>query len=334
MKSDKLREHFDNLRAAEKFESRTKWGFLEVLFTWLGLCILLVSCASGTAKQSPLAEQQPQSPQAPEEQTAPEAPAPSPEQIAQTSKNALPVQTDMSNGAEKLGENGRYAIDMDGQGWVFRSDLSTPGDWQFINRERIGEDTRFNYRFEEPGSWTFYYDRQSLSDGSADRRSKTIELGENGFIQVVDAVLRDGFTDAVNGQSGLEGMASEDKQPAMRDAVAEKSSQAILALLPDYMKNNPSPELLEAAFAVLDGEEGAESGSISILETLLRLDSAAGDLWLYRLASLLEKPGGSRDLPRALKLYQQLTEDWPFSKWRESAEERITWLKRHYFLIR
>ncbi|OQX29957.1 MAG: hypothetical protein B0D92_00975 [Spirochaeta sp. LUC14_002_19_P3] len=25
-----LREHFDNLRAAEKFESRTKWGFLEV----------------------------------------------------------------------------------------------------------------------------------------------------------------------------------------------------------------------------------------------------------------------------------------------------------------
>ncbi|OQX29747.1 MAG: hypothetical protein B0D92_02125, partial [Spirochaeta sp. LUC14_002_19_P3] len=26
----KLREHFDKLRAAEKFESRTKWGFLEV----------------------------------------------------------------------------------------------------------------------------------------------------------------------------------------------------------------------------------------------------------------------------------------------------------------
>ncbi|OQX28492.1 MAG: hypothetical protein B0D92_08640 [Spirochaeta sp. LUC14_002_19_P3] len=27
MKNDKLREHFDNLRAAEKFESRTKWVF-------------------------------------------------------------------------------------------------------------------------------------------------------------------------------------------------------------------------------------------------------------------------------------------------------------------
>ncbi len=35
----KLREHFDNAVAAEKFESRTKWGFLEVPFRKLKFCL-------------------------------------------------------------------------------------------------------------------------------------------------------------------------------------------------------------------------------------------------------------------------------------------------------
>ena len=87
---------------------------------------------------------------------------------------------------------GEISILQEGQGWIFRSDLSTPGSWSFIGREREGNSTRFRFLFIEPGNWNLVFDRQDLSMGKNERQERRIvvdggKILDNAFLNEAES---------------------------------------------------------------------------------------------------------------------------------------------------
>lgn len=118
-------------------------------------------------------------------------------------------------------------------------------------------------------------------------------------------------------------------------ASASGSIKPLITWLPAYIKDGPEIDTLAAALKVFETQAGYDRQIMAILDILAGMDQSDRlPEWLYLQASILEKPGPDRDLDRAAMLYQQVITQWPLSSWRDLSEERLTWLKRHYFRVR
>ena len=263
---------------------------------------------------------------------------------------------------------GEFTITLEGLGWIFRSDRSTPGSWRFLERELDGNSTHFRFMFTETGNWNLVFERQDLSSGGSENVVRTVMVGEddgrpridNGPIpefsenpipgtMPMDAEARNEaaiiaadeghFGEAIeyweqdasrNDEAGRRARAS-----LMKNAARSGSIGPLITWLPKYIEDGPDPDILALVLEVFDEQAGYDSQSLLILEEL----TASGEgirraEWLYRLASYLEKPGEDRDLDRSAALYQNVINGWPLTEWRDLSEERLLWLQRHYFRIR
>ena len=243
-----------------------------------------------------------------------------------------------------LEQPGEISLLMEGRGWIFRSDLSTSGNWQFIDRKREGHSTRFQFDFPEPGTWDLYFDRQDLSGGNSERQIRRIIVG--GSISDTSTVTDSDIIDMDNTVSGSiedlkEKAAAQTEEGARaREAIMQYASAngnipLLLDWLPPYLKDRGNPDTLDAALTVLEPNPGYDNEIIQLLERLLEFESDKNSSkWLFNMASRLEKPGEYRNLSRSVSLYKKIIENWPHSQWYEDAENRLNWLNRHYFRIR
>jgi hypothetical protein len=262
---------------------------------------------------------------------------------------------------------GEFSVVLDGPGWVFRSDLSTPGAWRFLARERDGESTRFRFIFDRTGRWEMVFERQDLSSGGSERATRSVVVGEDGGPSVSLGPLPQGEETAIPGTlpespderhlaaetavaQGQIGEALELwEQDASRDDADGKRARSAIMFhaaetgavgplinwLPQYLSDGPDPEVLSATLETFENQAGYLEQKIDILESLLGMKEEGNRAeWLYRLASYLEQPGVGRNLDRAAALYSEVIEDWPLTVWRDLSEERLNWLKRYYFRIR
>ena len=267
-----------------------------------------------------------------------------------------------------LDNPGEFTITMEGQGWIFRSDRSTPGSWRFMERQLNGNSTNFRFMFSEPGSWNLVFQRQDLSSGGSEEAIRKVVVGSEDGVPRMDngpppqlsenAIPGDLPADADSrntaaGEAQAEGRLDDALKywevDARRDdaagkraraaivenAVATNSVNPLITWLPLYLKDNPDNDVLAGAVDVFEAQAGYDEQSLQILEVLAASDN--GDRkpeWLYRLALSLEKPGEYRDLDRSASLYQEVITRWPLSSWRDKSEERLLWLQRHYFRVR
>ncbi|MDF1567758.1 MAG: hypothetical protein P1P77_07030 [Spirochaetaceae bacterium] len=262
---------------------------------------------------------------------------------------------------------GEFSVVLDGPGWVFRSDLSTPGAWRFLGRERDGESTRFRFLFDRTGRWEMVFERQDLSSGGSERATRSVVVGEDGGPSVSLGPLPQGEETAIPGtlpespherylaaenavDQGRIGEAIElwEQDASRGDAEGKRARSAIMFhaagagavgplinWLPQYLSDGPDPEVLSATLEVFENQAGYLEQKIDILETLLGMKEEGNRAeWLYRLANYLEQPGEGRNLDRAAALYGEVIEEWPLTVWRDLSEERLNWLKRYYFRIR
>ncbi len=263
---------------------------------------------------------------------------------------------------------GEFTITIEGLGWIFRSDRSTPGSWRFLERELDGNSTHFRFMFTETGNWNLVFERQDLSSGGSEKVVRTVMVDEdddrpridNGPIpetsenpipgtMPTDAEARneaaiiaadeERFGEAIeyweqdasrNDEAGRRARAS-----LMKNAARSGSIGPLITWLPKYIEDGPDPDILAVVLKVFDEQAGYDSQSLLILEELTASDEGTRRAeWLYRLASYLEKPGEDRDLDRSAALYQNVINGWPLTEWRDLSEERLLWLQRHYFRIR
>lgn len=263
---------------------------------------------------------------------------------------------------------GEFTITLEGLGWIFRSDRSTPGSWRFLERELDGNSTHFRFMFTETGNWNLVFERQDLSSGGSEKVVRNVMVGEdNGRPRIdkgpipetsenpipgtmpMDAETRNEaaiiaadkgrFGEAIeyweqdasrNDEAGRRARAS-----LMKNAARSGTIGPLITWLPKYIEDGPDPDILAVVLEVFDEQAGYDDQSLLILEEL----TASGEgtrraEWLYRLASYLEKPGEDRDLDRSAALYQNVINGWPLTEWRDLSEERLLWLQRHYFRIR
>ena len=263
---------------------------------------------------------------------------------------------------------GEFTITMEGLGWIFRSDRSTPGSWRFMERTLNGNSTNFRFMFTEPGSWNLVFQRQDLSSGGSEEALRKVVVGsEDGIARMDNGPPPEPSENAISGilpgdadsRNTAAGVAQAEGRPedamkywevdAHRDdeagkraraslvenAVATESVNPLITWLPRYLKDNPDNSVLAGALDIFFSFSCYDEQCIEILEILAVSDN--GDRkpeWLYRLASYLEKPGENRDLDRSASLYQEVINRWPLSSWRDKSEERLLWLQRHYFRVR
>lgn len=107
---------------------------------------------------------------------------------------------------------------------------------------------------------------------------------------------------------------------------AEEALRAAGEFGPDYLRR-------AAAITESAGQFARTAAYYEELIGSASRDSGLDSIY-FRLATILAQPGPSRDLPRALSLYQTIVDVYPLSAhWEESAAE-IAYLKRHFFDIR
>ncbi len=263
---------------------------------------------------------------------------------------------------------GEFTISLEGSGWIFRSDRSSPGSWRFLERRIEGNSTAFRFIFTESGNWNLVFERQDLSSGGSENAVRNVMVGEDGgetfinngpFPEPVDSPIPGIMpTDAAsrndaaitaadegriaeameywehdadrNDEAGIRARAS-----LMEHAARSGSITALLTWLPEFLNDNPDPEILAEVLDVFEGQAGYEEPGKSVLEKLAETDEGLRrPEWLYRLAFYLEQPGENRDLDQSAAIYQEVITNWPLSNWRDKSEERLLWLQRHYFRVR
>ncbi len=302
-------------------------------------------------------------PSAPQASPKPREPQSSPK--PQADSLPFPVPDDMVAGRQIDGP-GEIVILLEGSGWVFRSDLSTPGNWRFLSRKREGQSTRFDYYFPDKGHWNLVFTRQNLSSGEDDAAVRKVQVGP----APVDAgppVPPSGAETAVSGEALTSAEkryraaqeASEAGNPrdaialweedasssgpagrrarlaVVKEALAVSGPATLVKWLEPCIRDGAGPEVLAAALELLESQAGYPEATMTVLEALSRWDGHPDSpQWLYRLARKLEEPGENRNLDRALAIYRQIVNNWPFTRWRDLSEERILWLQQHYYRVR
>ncbi len=277
----------------------------------------------------------------------------------------FPVPDDMVAGRQIDGP-GEIVILLEGSGWVFRSDLSTPGNWRFLSRKREGESTRFDYYFPDKGHWNLVFTRQNLSSGEDDAAVRKVQVGpapvdagapappsgaetavsvealtsaEKRYRAAQEASEAGNPRDAIalwEEDASSSGPAGRRARLAIvKEALAVSDPATLVKWLEPCIRDGAGPEVLAAALELLESQAGYPEATMTVLEALSRWDGHPDSpQWLYRLARKLEEPGENRNLDKALAIYRQIVKNWPFTRWSDLSEERILWLQQHYYRVR
>ena len=256
---------------------------------------------------------------------------------------------------------GEISLLLDGPGWIFRSDLSSPGPWRFTERKIVENATQFRFLFPESGQWLLIFERQNLGTGITERAERRIVVGQDQ--EYSSASLTNSTLNSISGEplnqaiaarqaeregkigqaihlwESLAGRQDESGTEARAAIMSLASShgdvKSILTWLTRHINDGPNKDILVQSAELLDEQGGYETERLRILEYLVNMgnDNRLAQ-WNYELAQILEQPGPTRDLDRAMNIYTQITERWPLSSWRDLSLSRIQWLQRHYFRIR
>lgn len=113
------------------------------------------------------------------------------------------------------------------------------------------------------------------------------------------------------------------------DAASAAASSTMPAPLPD--PNSPEGMLLAAKNEL---GAGRIQSAIDQLDRLLARYPAGSDDVFYTYALALEQNGPLKDIRRAYSYYKKVCDEYPDSQLWDKANERVSYIERHYFEIR
>lgn len=241
-----------------------------------------------------------------------------------------------TSGERRVNPGRPFEVALPGRGWVY---LGGGDELQFLDRTTREGDVVFSFRGPAvdaaPGEpTTLEFESQDLATGRRTRHEERVLVAEGGDsgsgrnTGPADAnAAGEGANNAgEDAESGEEveaagaGEGTADEDPAGAGGVPADLSQA------DYEELLVRVDGLEAA--------GEHREAVEILEAMRREGIGRDDELIMRLAQLYESEWSGRNLPQARELYYRLVDNYPFSRWRRPARERIEYLNRHFFHIR
>ncbi|MFO8043970.1 MAG: hypothetical protein R6U25_12265 [Alkalispirochaeta sp.] len=229
-----------------------------------------------------------------------------------------------TSGERRVDPGQPFEVALPGRGWVY---LGGGDELQFLDRTTQEGDVVFSFRgpAADTGSTeptTLEFESQDLATGRRTRHEERVLVAEGGdSASAGDGRQPEGNAAGEDADAAGAGGASEEEAAAVgAGGVPTDLAQA------DYAELLARVDDLEAA--------GDHQGAVDLLEAMRREGMGRDDELIMRLAQLYESEWSGRDLPHARELYHRVVDNYPLSRWRGPARERIEYLNRHFFHIR
>jgi hypothetical protein len=219
-------------------------------------------------------------------------------------------------------EGDRFRVALTGSGWIY---LGGGGALQFLDRTTEGEQVVFTFRVpstaadgdvadDEPAA-VLEFEMQDLATGRRTRHEERILVADQDG---------DGGSDSAN-------VVDSPMETTATGSVATEEQSAAGAMV------GPTEEAsAEDLFRHVDELEASAEyeAAVAVLESMRRDATGRQDVVTFRMAEVYEAEWEGRDLLLARNLYRSVIENYPLSRWRRQARERIEYLNRHFFHIR
>lgn len=114
-------------------------------------------------------------------------------------------------------------------------------------------------------------------------------------------------------------------------AATQAGATTTYAAVPVSSLTTPEAALAQARSAVAAGQA---QGALDALDRLIALAPAGTDEACLLYGQALELNGPTKDIKRAYSYYKRLRDDYPESAFWDAADERASYIERHYFDIR
>ena len=267
---------------------------------------------------------------------------PSSEEIVLPS--AEPNPSISRNVSAMVGE--RIEIPFDGSGWTYLGEKDGKDGVTYETRRFEGSGAVFVMLASKAGDYVLRFQRQDVLRGltsteligaSVKNRPtvvaspQTAAGGETALpgATPVEAPSAQAALVAPSAVAGAVSPAAGSPAASPSDANAQSASAASAVPPPD--PNSPEGMLLAAKNEL---GAGRVQSALDQLDRLLAKYPAGSDEVFYTYALALEQNGPLKDIRRAYDLYKKVRDEYPESPFWDKANDRISYIERHYFEIR
>ena len=247
-----------------------------------------------------------------------------------------------------------------GSGWIYMGLTDNSKDIAYFGRKLGTKDTKFSLQARAAGTKIIHFYRNDPLTGQyLDDYIEVIIQPENGSNkthieapeyklpvkklekQVKQIEEQSEETEAENTETektipvetNKPAIATPEKKPVQNTVPTQKAEQSIQEEQSEKSTSSPDSQTLLKEAQLLYNEKEYKA-SLSKLNQFFELSTDNRDEALYLKGQILEEKSEVRDIKGAIDAYSTLTKNYPASKFWDSANKRIIYLKRFYLEVR
>lgn len=247
-----------------------------------------------------------------------------------------------------------------GSGWIYMGLTDNSKDIAYFGRKLGTKDTKFSLQARAAGTKIIHFYRNDPLTGQyLDDYIEVIIQPENGSNkthieapeyklpvkkfekQVKQIEEQSEETEAENTETektipvetNKPAIAAPEKKPVQNTVPTQKAEQSIQEEQSEKSASSPDSQTLLKEAQLLYNEKEYKA-SLSKLNQFFELSTDNRDEALYLKGQILEEKSEVRDIKGAIDAYSTLTKNYPASKFWDSANKRIIYLKRFYLEVR
>jgi hypothetical protein len=227
----------------------------------------------------------------------------------------------------------KVEIPFDGTNWTYLGERDGKAGVLYDSRRFEGRGALFTIMTNKPGDFSLRFMRQDLERGTTSEEIVRLSVSPRAATTTPtgsDAVPLPA-SPAAQAQPAAPGtpVAPAASAPAASPAASQPPGAALAA-------SAPAPDSPDGLLATARSEYAASrvAGALAALDRFLSLYPAGEDevYWLYGQTLELNSP--LRDVKQAMAMYKKLLADWPRSAFWNQAQDRVSYIERHYLDIR
>jgi len=223
----------------------------------------------------------------------------------------------------------RVEIPLEGTGWTYLGEKDGKDGVLYESRRYEGSGLVFVLNPTKTGEYTLRFQRQDALRGKTNDELVGLTVSPKAARQ--GAAAQPATAQQSTAQQAAASSADAKGNGATGTAAAIDSTASIPALPSTLPPDSPEGLILAAKNELTAGRV---PGAIAILDRFLSLYPAGMDEAYYLYGLALEQNGPYRDIQKAYNYYKKVSDDYPESPLWDKAQERASYIERHYFEIR
>lgn len=232
----------------------------------------------------------------------------------------------------------RVELPFSGTGWTYLGERDGKGGILYESRRYEDSGLVFVLLASKTGDYVLRFQRQDLLRGTTNEELVAVSVSPRVQVQPQQAAAASPSPASDPGTSGTAAAAlpqattPASSAPPASASPSVGSNPAVLAAA----QSLSLPETPEGLILTARNELAANrvAGAIAALDRFLVLYPSGMDEVFYLYGMALEQNGPLKDSKRAFSFYKKVRDEYPQSEFWDKADERASYIERHYFEIR